>query len=266
MERFSVRNGFQQLTIDGDWRDSTRTRIWHAFAKEYVFGKAPRQFNIVEDVLSYFGKPYSYTQIFTDHGENTEKLQRFICSEARWYDVADFIEFTLKNTEEKADLEAQYKTILEDEKTGYQLIAGLVTPITNEAEIATIEEALKKTPQHISESIKKSLKLFSDFKHRDYNNAVKEIITALEALCCTIVEGEENTLGHAVDRLSKHGVVINEHLVNAIKELYKYTNKEEGIRHGGTEYKDVTPEDAKFMIVTCSAIINMLVEKWGKIK
>lgn len=79
-------------------------------------------------------------------------------------------------------------------------------------------------------------------------------------------EEKENTLGKAVDKLAEHGVILNEALKEAIKKLYKYTCSEEGVRHGGTEYVQTDASDAKFMIVTCSAILNYLIEKWEKAK
>lgn len=265
MERFSVRNGFQNLNVDSEWRTATKMRIWQVFAKHAVLNKNSNKYDIVEDLLSYFGQSYEYSQSPFDHRENVQLLKNYISSKAKWFEVADFIEYSIANIDNQAEaLEIDYNRVLDDEATEHHIIAGVVTPLSNQAEIVTVEEAYVNSPQHIAESIKKALKLYSNFEKPDYNNAVKEMITAVEALCCTIVEGEEDTLGAAVNKLSVHGIELNEFLKEAIKKLYKYTCSEEGIRHGGTEIKDVPIEDARFMIVICSAIINYLVAKWGK--
>ena len=49
--------------------------------------------------------------------------------------------------------------------------------------------------------------------------------------------------------------------------LYGYTSDSGGIRHALTE-DDVVPnfEDAKFMLVSCSAFINYLIAKVAKIE
>jgi hypothetical protein len=165
---------------------------------------------------------------------------------------------------------SEFNEILKDEKTGYYIIGGLVTSITNKIEIEEIENSISICPQHVSQSIKKALALFSDRQHPDYNNAIKESITAVEALCCTIVsengKGDINTLGRAVDELKSCGIVLHKDLSSAIKDLYRYTCNEDGKRHGGTTFIESNAEDARFMIVTCSAIANFLLVKWEKTK
>lgn len=36
------------------------------------------------------------------------------------------------------------------------------------------------------------------------------------------------------------------------------------IRHGGMDFKNAPAEDAKYMLVSCSAFVNYLIEKWSK--
>ena len=54
--------------------------------------------------------------------------------------------------------------------------------------------------------------------------------------------------------------------MEAFKDLYGYASDENGIRHGGIDFKNVPPEDAKFMLVSCSAFVNYLIEKWSKVE
>ena len=42
------------------------------------------------------------------------------------------------------------------------------------------------------------------------------------------------------------------------------TSDEDGIRHGGIDFKWAPAEDAKYMLVSCSAFVNYLIEKWSK--
>lgn len=271
MDRFSVRNGLQDFANQKDCSDTTRRRIWQVFAKKHVLvsrGNVIR-YGIVEDILSYFGQSYNYNNSPFDITSNCNLLRFYICERCEWYKVYDFIEYYLSNWAENyggADSKQEFNRILEDEKTGYHIINGLVTPITNELEIETLETAFENSPYHVSQSIQKAIKLFSDREKPDYNNAIKEIITAVEALCCTIVEGEEDTLGRAVNKLADCGIVLNDNLKTAIKNLYKYTCNEDGKRHGGTSFVESDVEDARFMLVTCSAIINFLMVKWEKAK
>ena len=38
-----------------------------------------------------------------------------------------------------------------------------------------------------------------------------------------------------------------------------------GIRHGGIDFKNAPSEDAKYMLISCSAFINYLIEKYSKL-
>ncbi len=50
----------------------------------------------------------------------------------------------------------------------------------------------------------------------------------------------------------------------AFQSLYTYTNDADGIRHALKDAPDVALEDATFMLVTCSAFINYMIEKARK--
>ena len=51
-------------------------------------------------------------------------------------------------------------------------------------------------------------------------------------------------------------------LLDSFEKLYGYTSDGDGIRHALTEDgKEVDFNDAKFMLVTCSAFINYLIGK-----
>jgi hypothetical protein len=60
---------------------------------------------------------------------------------------------------------------------------------------------------------------------------------------------------------------LNKNLKEAFRNLYHYTSSAEGIRHaiGFTEEPNLNYEDAKFMLIACSAFINFLVSKASKV-
>lgn len=271
MDRFSVRNGLQDFANQNNCTITTRRRIWQIFAKRHVLvdkGRSVR-YDVVEDILAYFGQEYQFDNSPFDNKDNCNRLNKYICERCEWYKVYDFIEYYLDYCIGKytvATIIGEFNKVLEDERTGYHIIDGIVTPITNSTEIDAIEKTLTNSPDHVTQSVKKALKLFSDRETPDYNNAIKEMITAVEALCCTIVEGGEDTLGKAINKFADYGIVLHDNLTVAIKNLYKYTCNEDGKRHGGTTFVESDVEDARFMLVTCSAIINLLMVKWEKSK
>ena len=271
MDRFSVRNGLQEFANQNNCSTTTRRRIWQIFAKRHVLVNKGHgvHYDVVEDILAYFGQEYQFDNSSFDNPSNCNRLNKYLCERCEWYKVYDFIEYYLDYCIGKytvATIIGEFNKVLEDERTGYHIIDGIVTPITNSTEIDTIEKALTNSPDHVTQSVKKALKLFSDREAPDYNNAIKEMITAVEALCCTIVEGGEDTLGKAINKFADYGIVLHDNLTTAIKNLYKYTCNEDGKRHGGTTFVESDVEDARFMLVTCSAIINLLMVKWEKAK
>ena len=58
---------------------------------------------------------------------------------------------------------------------------------------------------------------------------------------------------------------IHNAMEKAFLALYGYTSDENGIRHGGIDFTSVPSEDAKYMLVSCSAFVNYLMEKWSKV-
>ena len=161
---------------------------------------------------------------------------------------------------------SEFNSILEQEKAGYRLVDGIITPIIAKPELESIEEAIDAKFQTVSIHIKKALLLYSDREKPDYENSIKESISAVEAMCCIITElsGPTATLGAALKRLEDSGVVIHGAMREAFAKLYGYTSDSGGIRHGGIDFANASAEDAKYMLVSCSAFVNYLIEKQGK--
>ena len=181
---------------------------------------------------------------------------------AKWYEVYDFVEFLSKVDQRTANMNfiPQINNALEKELAGYRIIDSEVVQITSEAEIAAIEEAMVHTNkwQPVSTHLKTALEYLADRKSPDYRNSIKESISAVESFC-SIITGEKNTtLGKALTAIEKrwqiHGA-----LKTAFSALYGYTSDAGGIRHSLLEDTvDITFEDAKFMLVSCTAFINYL--------
>ncbi len=157
--------------------------------------------------------------------------------------------------------------ILEEEKSGYRIINDKFVNIVSKTELEAIEQASNSPYASVNTHIKKALLLYSDRKNPDYENSIKESISAVEAMCCTItgMKGASATLGAALKKLEDNGVVIHSALREAFSKMYGYTSDADGIRHGGIDFKNAPSEDAKYMLISCSAFVNYLIEKQGKI-
>jgi hypothetical protein len=186
--------------------------------------------------------------------------------EGQWYEVYEFTEFTVGSFPRKAEeQEAFVKSlnwVLARELSGYRFVGGILTRITSCEEIASIEDALKLTDKFgpVRDHTQRSLELLSDRKEPDYRNSIKESISAIEALCKLTTGLEKATLD---DALGKLGASINLHpaLMKAFSNLYGYTSDAEGIRHALLEESSLDFDDAKFMLVCCSAFVNFVISK-----
>ncbi|MDM1551616.1 hypothetical protein [Empedobacter falsenii] len=109
-----------------------------------------------------------------------------------------------------------------------------------------------------------AIELFSNKTNPDYRNSIKESISAVESICIIITEDPKVTLGQALKKLEEKGIIINKALKSGFSNLYGYTSEGDGIRHGLMEESNLNQEDARYMLVTCSAFINYLIEKYNK--
>ena len=177
---------------------------------------------------------------------------------ADWYEVYDFIEFVAKNFPDentnKKFMDA-CNDILEKEVSAYRFVSGQVTEIVTNEEIEEIEQAIDSDDQLIAKHLQRSLQLLSDKKNPDYRNSVKESISAVERLAQHVVGDDGASLGDLLKRVEKV-VELHGALRSAFSSLYGFSSDASGIRHALTDKQEIDFEDAKFMLVVCSAFIN----------
>lgn len=223
----------------------------------------------IEDMMIEMGVPYEFPKNEIIKQRNAVALQRYILESKEWYLIFDFIERYLMHSDGTTveKMVPLFNRILEEEVSGYRILNRQVVPITNQAELSTIQEAYSSKYDSVNTHIAKALTLYADRKTPDYENSIKESISAVEAMCCIItgMTGAQATLGKAIKKLKESGVHIHSAMENAFSSLYGYTSDENGIRHGGIDFISAPTEDAKYMLVSCSAFVNYLIEKWAKI-
>ena len=194
---------------------------------------------------------------------NTLKV---VLTKAFFNEIFDFIELLCKYCRLPQDLIREINEVFESEYVGYRFVDGRITPITDKNEIDSIEEACNNEFEGTRAHIKKAVGFIADRERKDYKNCIKESISAVESICSIVVGNEKATLGQALKRLEDNGLVIHSALKNAFSNLYGYTSDEGGVRHANGMFEsDVTFEEAKFMLVSCSAFVNYLTANYGKV-
>jgi len=189
----------------------------------------------------------------------------------KWFEVYNFIEFIAANCPEESDEDKNSKfmafcnSVLEQEVSAYRFVGEKITKITSQKEIDEIEEALKDTKsiKNVNLHLETALEKLADKKSPDYRNSIKESISAVEAICNLIAGNKDTTLGQALKDIEKK-IKLHGALKSAFNSMYGYTSSADGIRHALLDETNLDFEDAKFMLVSCSAFINYLLSKASK--
>lgn len=189
----------------------------------------------------------------------------FSCLWSEVYDIVEFIANNYPNSSVNKRFISYCNSILEREVSGYRFIGETITPITNEGEIAEIEEALQiaKALGPVAIHLNSALEKLSDKKSPDFRNSIKESISAVEAISSHIASKDKAELAEALTILAEK-IQLHSALRQGFIKLYGYTSDADGIRHALLEEPALDFEDAKFMLVACSAFINYLKVKASK--
>lgn len=273
MGTFSQRYGYKSPALQLETAsDTLKRRILAAFYKQefdsydtidwtdYTTG--------IEDMMIEMGVPYEFPQSELIKKRNAEALQKYVIEAKEWYVIFDFIERYFMNSDETTveKMRNIFNRILEEEVSGYRIMGKMVVPIISEHELKALEEAINVPYDSARTHIRKAVESFSNRKAADYENTIKDSISAVEAMCCIITENSKSTLGEALKKLEGKGIKLHKALQNAMSSLYGYISDEGGIRHGSIDFTDANCEDAKYMLISCSAFVNYLIEKWEKVK
>jgi hypothetical protein len=265
MKTFSERYGYVKVD-DALIREQINIPIRNAIYNCCLY----LQNKVGRDTLNSFTWVYflnNRNDTYNDFGHKC--VFTFILVEKSWFRILDLIEFILEvliNNNEKDnsslfsnDLNSEFERL----NYAYRIVDGKVLEITNDEEIKSITKAIDNNKDNIKMHLLSALSLVSKKPNGDYRNSIKESISAVEAYCREITD--ENTLGPALNKLSKRDVIIPKVLLDAFTKLYGYTCcKETGIRHAlMDEDGNYTPtySEALFMLISCSAFINYLNQK-----
>jgi hypothetical protein len=281
MARFSERLGVRSLprhiqieSVDDALRNSLWNCIYSRFHRHGVHDY-PRWDAVARALAKYHYKVPVDALPGHEAGRYDWVRKRFFGED--WAGVYDIIEFLVANVDSiiNPDRERYYtseyspflneiNTVLERELSGYRFIKGVLSPITDPVEVSAIDAAashhsggaLAAPSQHI----RAALELLGKRPDPDYRNSVKESISAVEAVVNNIAGTDSGGVAKAVEKVAAK-VEVHPALRAALKQLYGYTSDAQGIRHAILEQSTVRYDEAKFMLVACSAFVNFLVAK-----
>ncbi|HKR62035.1 MAG TPA: hypothetical protein VJS64_20270, partial [Pyrinomonadaceae bacterium] len=257
-----IKSIIQVESLDPDLRNAlwTPVTVWRNRHQQTVL-----TLPLFAELMTKFWLFYFKRTLDTQPDYNSVFQQlRDIFFQGEWYECFDILEFIVANYPENEDrdrLIAGCNVALERELSAYRFVGTQVTQITSETEISAIEEALTGASalRPVYEHLATSLNFLSDRAAPDYRNSIKESISAVESLC-NLITGRKDTLGEALKKLEAF-VSIHPALKKGFGAIYGYTSDAGGIRHALLDESDLTFDDAKFMLVSCSGFINYLLGK-----
>lgn len=202
--------------------------------------------------------PRHYSQV---DGFKAKSILRDWFFKADWYDKLNLVEFCFEDEDKR--VQDICNNFFKREFSAYRFVDGVIVEVNSQEEIIEIENALNQSDKFkpVKTHLTTALNLLADKKKPDYRNSVKESISAVESLCKIIIKNDSTTLGQALKEIEKKHNIPGS-LKSAFSALYGYTSDEGGIRHALLEVNsNVDLEEARFMLVACSAFINYLVSK-----
>lgn len=267
-----IRTIIQEEQID----EILRNHLWNTIIKyRFISISNQKYWDNVSSSTTVYSK-FLWSNFFNKRidelPETPSKLFKFIKDyyfASEWYEKFDLIEFLCKKPSRSNSIAESHRikfinninSILERELSPYRLIENQLVKISSKEELKSIEESIKIDEKYkpVKNHLIRAIDLFSNRKSPDYRNSIKESISAIESLCSIITENPKSTLGTALKEIED----LHPALKSAFTKLYGYTSDAKGIRHSLIDEDDIKQEEAKFMLVSCSAFVNYLIQKTG---
>lgn len=282
--RFSDRIGVTKVSLElyvDLIPDSLRNSIWNFILELYPLSAHDDKKRKLCLYLAKHFRKSRVDEVPSNSWDVSEWLQSYYFS-LPWHQVYNLVEFLVKNhyfilyygsgyqvdqrklNSLKEGMESRFNQMFEMERSGFRFIGGVLSPITDQVELNAVATSLDQLNEAKLAGAKKhiqtALELFSKRPTPDYRNSIKESISAVESVAKIIgsKDGDGITLALKVlgEKANLHGA-----LKSAFEKLYGFTSDDDGIRHAMIDDPSVGFDEAKYMIVSCSAFCSYLLGK-----
>jgi hypothetical protein len=149
--------------------------------------------------------------------------------------------------------------LLAEQGCAYRFISEQLAPLTNALEMAEVTLTAESAIGPVADHIRAALALLPPNPDHSARNSIKESISAVEAALKHLTGDATATLGEGLKLFAKK-YQLDQSIYRAIEQIYAFTNSPSGMRHAKTkEAPDVTIDQARLMVVVCSALSNHLI-------
>ena len=257
-----------------DMPDDLRVALWNTF-QHWIFGDEVPGMTRSEQgrrVFTYVGWPAD--EVKFSGRDNRQRLKEwfFVTSWDRVYDFVEWLPHLLARSatdpfNERRQLVALAKLYLDDvdralacSGSPYRLIGTDLVPITDQAELAEVAHAIDSPFDGARRHIAQATTLLSMKPEPDYRNCIKESVSAIESMLMEATGVRKGDFPVLLKAFEQRHCSLHPAFRNAVNTLYGWTSDEKGVRHGIFGDVKVDHADARFMLVTCSAFLNFLVQ------
>lgn len=282
--RFSDRIGATQASLDlyvDSIPDSLRNSIWNFILELYPNSAHDDEKRKLCLYLAKHFRKSRVDQVPSRSYDVSEWLQSYYFS-LPWHQIYNLVEFLVKHhyyilhhvagfhvdqrklSNLKEGMENRFNHMFEVERSGFRFIGGVLSPITDQLELDAVASSIVQLNEAqlvgAKKHIQTALELFSKRPTPDYRNSIKESISAVESVAKIIGTKDGDGISTALkvlgDKANLHGA-----LKSAFEKLYGFTSDDDGIRHAMIDDPSVGFDEAKYMIVSCSAFCSYLLGK-----
>jgi len=279
---FSIREGFAELPkvpYQG-LNEDIRMGLYNVVYSEFLNGDSTRYCimnnHIVNEPLTSFAKkiwsdffnlPLDQWNQFLP--EFISKIKNLMIGDNHYHFAVtlELIEYILDNYEpiheDSEEFEKKINDVLKKNNSIYRIINQQFVKLSQEEEVKEVSKASNSPLETVNIHLKKAMRLMSQ-QNPDYTNSVEESIKSVESICEKIAEDPNATLGKALKIIEKkRKIELPTPLKSAFDKLYGWTSADQGIRHAFSEVpkEEVDIEEARFMLVSCSAFVNYLIDE-----
>ncbi len=166
--------------------------------------------------------------------------------ELSWNKIYDLLEFFAKNVSDKKKFIFDCNQVLEKENSAYRFINTAIVEIGNQTEIESLEQSSSSPYWQVNEHINKAIGFLSNKLAPDFQNSIKESVSAVEALARIITKNPNGTLGVLTQNPDLN---LPKTLQEATKKIYGFASDKGGVRHANKDETEdhLTYSDALFI-------------------
>ena len=255
MATFSERYGYKPVRAAlGQYEsmdEGLRVAIWNFLYQNYMHGDAN---DITQEIrVNVIGEPLDLVE---GTRANIVKLRQWYAV-LPWNDVYDLLEYCVRHPIYRtrgfyrvtpppfSEVSESINSLLDKHGATYKLVNGLVVPVSNREEVADVEEAASS-----NDYITKAIELLANRENPDYENVIKESISAVEY---EVRRATGEDVARGLEKLAIHS-----QLAQAWKNMYNWASDEPGVRHPNTGDSRIGIAEARYVLVAASAFVNYL--------